>query len=499
VAYTYDLRNRLKTVTTADELEDLDGDSSVDDRQVEIVTYSYTEAGFRVIAEREEYDYRNYDDPSPTTIKLGSTETIYLIDPSNHTGYAQVFEQIEYNLADPDPANDTPSDRVTYTIADDVLTESRNTLSSPDHLIYDGHGSVRQHVDSSGSAVVYEYDPDPQTPDDEIDYGSFDYDAYGTALTPLPTTNSLFYTGEQFDSSLDQYYLRARYYDPANGRFNRTDPFAGNLHDPQSLHKYTYCHNNPVNAIDPSGQFGEFSLTGLMSTMSNIGTLMSISMPVWAPLVERAAWKLVPADVRNKVMNKIPSALLVGGGISGGATVGNTIFGASGTVAVEGLISPTTREGAIYLAPSIATQFGGGMNVSGSIYAGMVWADSASEYTGGFRSLSCIFGSLPSSVSKIIERGLLSVIGAQMASGTTGFTNWERWKLIDKISRVKSTASKNFGTNKRITFSWGYSGSGAIAITFGGEASIGNSGLNLSYGMGYSQKVWPGNNPKFRN
>jgi len=35
-----------------------------------------------------------------------------------------------------------------------------------------------------------------------------------------------------------QQYLRARFYDPASGTFNRLDPFAGNLADPQSLHKY---------------------------------------------------------------------------------------------------------------------------------------------------------------------------------------------------------------------------------------------------------------------
>jgi RHS repeat-associated protein len=64
------------------------------------------------------------------------------------------------------------------------------------------------------------------------------------------------YSGEQFDSKIGQQYLRARYYDPATGIFNRLDPFFGNLDDPQSLHKYLYTYADPVNGIDPSGMFG---------------------------------------------------------------------------------------------------------------------------------------------------------------------------------------------------------------------------------------------------
>jgi RHS repeat-associated protein len=62
------------------------------------------------------------------------------------------------------------------------------------------------------------------------------------------------YSGEQFDSKIGQQYLRARYYDPATGRFNRLDPFFGNQAEPQSLHKYLYTHGDPVNAVDPSGK-----------------------------------------------------------------------------------------------------------------------------------------------------------------------------------------------------------------------------------------------------
>ncbi len=63
------------------------------------------------------------------------------------------------------------------------------------------------------------------------------------------------YSGEQTDAATGLQYLRARYYDPSSGRFNRLDPFVGNQSDPLSLHKYLYTHGNPVNGIDQSGLF----------------------------------------------------------------------------------------------------------------------------------------------------------------------------------------------------------------------------------------------------
>jgi RHS repeat-associated protein len=88
----------------------------------------------------------------------------------------------------------------------------------------------------------------------------YSFDAYGNAIgfDPSVALTEFLYSSEQFDSKIGQQYLRARYYDPATGRFNRLDPFFGNLNDPQSLHKYLYTHADPVNGIDPSGAFFDF-------------------------------------------------------------------------------------------------------------------------------------------------------------------------------------------------------------------------------------------------
>jgi len=62
------------------------------------------------------------------------------------------------------------------------------------------------------------------------------------------------YRGEQYDSDLGLYYLRARYYNPTTGRFMSRDPENGNGLDPKSLHKYLYANGDPVNGLDPTGR-----------------------------------------------------------------------------------------------------------------------------------------------------------------------------------------------------------------------------------------------------
>jgi RHS repeat-associated protein len=70
--------------------------------------------------------------------------------------------------------------------------------------------------------------------------------------------NNYRYTGQQWDSDLGMYYLRARYLNPQTGRFWTMDSFEGGSSDPLSLHKYTYCQNNPPNLVDPTGHYSSY-------------------------------------------------------------------------------------------------------------------------------------------------------------------------------------------------------------------------------------------------
>ena len=67
--------------------------------------------------------------------------------------------------------------------------------------------------------------------------------------------NSITYAGYQYDSESGLYYLNARYYDSTTARFLTEDTYAGQANDPLSLHRYTYCANNPLRYTDPDGHF----------------------------------------------------------------------------------------------------------------------------------------------------------------------------------------------------------------------------------------------------
>jgi len=92
-----------------------------------------------------------------------------------------------------------------------------------------------------------------------------------------PGYTKYLYAGEQYDANLGMTYLRGRYYDSANGTFNRMDPFRGHNRDPQSLHKYAYCYANPVNNTDPSGLWGMISTLFVVFNISLLATYLGVS------------------------------------------------------------------------------------------------------------------------------------------------------------------------------------------------------------------------------
>ena len=114
---------------------------------------------------------------------------------------------------------------------------NRTHNSEGEIYVYNAHGDVVQLV--KDNAVV----------------ASYTYDAFGNLTSQIgESDNPFLYCGEYYDAETKTYYLRARYYNPANGRFTQQDAWSFmDASDPLSLNLYTYCCNNPVMYVDPSG------------------------------------------------------------------------------------------------------------------------------------------------------------------------------------------------------------------------------------------------------
>ncbi len=235
--YTYNAEGRLCHVEI-----DTDGDGTPE----QVIDYTYNQQGIRVKQVSVDDTY-------------GTVTTEYLIDANNHTGYAQVIEEIVTDYTG------TRTDRM-YAWGHDLISQVDTQMlysmynNVPVFFLYDGHGNTR---------ILYDLDT--------LGLQSFRYDAFGKVFGGYEgaMTNHL-YSGEYMDKATGLQYLRARYYNPSVGRFNRLDPYQGNLYDPQSLHKYLYCHADPVNEWDPTGEFS-FSYSGLCITMSISAVIGSIT------------------------------------------------------------------------------------------------------------------------------------------------------------------------------------------------------------------------------
>ena len=130
--------------------------------------------------------------------------------------------------------------------------------------LHDRLGSVRQVLDSAGNVKnTYTYTPFGTDPNSQF------------AET---VDNPFRFTGQWYDSEIDQYHLRARMYDPQLMRFASVDPFFGKFTKPLTIHKYLYCANDSVNWTDPLGLF--FSLPGAGTHYDEVETQILLDFAV---------------------------------------------------------------------------------------------------------------------------------------------------------------------------------------------------------------------------
>jgi RHS repeat-associated protein len=211
------------------------GDDVTGDISALIESVSNTFDGFNRLVKTEKVKGGNRS--TVTFVYDGNDLRTQKIVRSSEDGYAEkitnyIYDR-QYVILETDAAN-AAAVRYVHGINYVARIDAANKLS---YYLFNGHGDVVQTVSEAG----------------EVE-NQYDYDIFGNpTLTIEMYAASIRYAGEFFDTETGLYYLRARYYDPYIGRFISEDTYEGKIHDPLSLNRYTYAHNDPIMYVDPTG------------------------------------------------------------------------------------------------------------------------------------------------------------------------------------------------------------------------------------------------------
>lgn len=232
---------------------------------------------------------------------------------------------------------------------DDVLGVSVSTQGASAGLaqssgsyffLKDAVGSITDIIDGSGNVIQRN-----------------EYSAYGTVLkvlngqgtdiTTSPTVQTPYlFTGRELDRETGLYYYRARFYDPATGRFCQQDPYAGKLSSPiTTTNRYAYTGNQPINRIDPSGQIFGIDDFAFIGGLAAIGGIIDVVNNGWT-LANFFGGALQGAGLAAAVIG----AASVVGAVSG-------FFGNGYVGAVAGLANPGTLSSLIAVGLALPAAF----------------------------------------------------------------------------------------------------------------------------------------------
>src|SRR5579884_4408401 len=145
---------------------------------------------------------------------------------------------------------------------DSVSNGNFHEMNSYQAVTYDyiNDAHLDKVTDISGNNYTLTYDAPPgQTP--ILEY--YRYDVFGQPAIYGPDnqvrqaslySNRFLFTGREYNANFGFYEYRVRAYHPSLGCFMSEDP---KLFDPGDYNLFRYCHNDPVDNVDPMGSADE--------------------------------------------------------------------------------------------------------------------------------------------------------------------------------------------------------------------------------------------------
>ena len=238
--------------------------------------------------------------------------------------------------------------KICYIYADGKAVALRETKGSTTRMLYLHHdhlGSVIAYSDASGSLVQ-----------------ELSYDAWGRRRNPATwqyyaaasdaqAVNPWGFSGHEHIDLFELVNMDGRMYDPVTGRFLSPDPYVQAPDFTQGLNRYSYCLNNPLSLIDPTGYSWlsdnwkslVAAAVGIAVSAVTLGTGTTVGVAILAGAAGGAAGALTGALLNGSNFGQLAKATLTGA--LWGAASGLLFHGSADDVLLQKLFKHTFSQG----------------------------------------------------------------------------------------------------------------------------------------------------------
>ena len=274
-----------------------------------------------------------------------------------------------------------------------------------------------------------------------------------TIIDPLPTPRG--FTMHEHLDAVGLIHMNGRVYDPRLGRFIQADPFVDGVTVTQGYNRYSYVHNNPLSATDPTGHFiftlGAIALVS-SGTVTGLGAIaLTFGVAGFADALLQGA--SFGDALRTGIISGIAAAAFssLNGVNFAESAVGEIIGGIAAEVLAYGAIGGIAnvlqggRFGHGFVSAGLSAPLGGGLakalggGPTAAFMSRVVVGGTISKATGGKfanGAATAAFAAIVSSVAEAANDNSYTDGAEVEPSTTSGSENMEESLSVDGDSKI---------------------------------------------------------------